>query len=188
MKTWFAFILKNFAVPIIFFIVFNGWGPKLAIALAICVTVLQLFGHQIFQVKSSPFFIVSSFFTVSLGSIDLVITSPQFFRLEPFIHNFLIGTLLLFTLFARLPVVEWFINALPDIVRPRSGELSACYLQRVMLIWIVYFYLKSVFYLYLASHVNLGELIILRTLIGSGSMVALFAGELIYRRLRQRRA
>lgn len=163
---------------------FRAYGAKPAIGLAIAVTCLQLLLHAVFRLAISPFFLVASGFTVLLGSIDLLVASPRFFRLEPFAQNFVMGTVFLVTLFTRLPLVAWFAAALPEKVRPNLDEHGHHYLRKVTLVWVVYFYIKSLIFLYLAYQVDLGNLILLRSLIGGVSLVLMFVGEIIFRKFR----
>ena len=187
-KTALDFILKNMAVPIAFFLVFRAQGAKPAIAVAIAVTIVHLLISRIRRIPLSPFFVVAAVFTVLFGSIDLMVRTPRFFRLEPAFQNGLIGAAFLFTLVTKIPLAEWFAKALPEQVRPSLDQDSRPYLLKVTIVWIVYFFLKAALYLYLAFHVDLGRLVILRALIGGGSLAAMFVGEILYRKLiRERR-
>ena len=176
------FIFKNFATPIAFFLTFQAYGAKPAIALALVVTAVTLLIHLIFKLKISPFFMVAAGFTVVLGSIDLVVSTPRFFRLEPFAQNFLMGAVFLVTVLMKRPIAEWFAAALPASVRPELGPGSRGYLQGVTLAWSIYFFLKSFLFLYLALQVDLGRLVILRSVIGGASLAVMFGGELAYRK------
>ncbi len=177
-----SYVLINFAAPIVFYLAFHRLGPKPAIALAIGATGIQLGVHWVYRLSISPFFMVASGFTVSFGLIDLFIQSPRFFRLEPFAQNFLIATVLLFTYFARIPILAYFIRALPEALRPRVFNSTSRYLRKLTLIWAIYLYLKSILFLYLAFRVDLGALIVLRSVIGGGTLVLMFVGEMLYRK------
>ena len=179
------FVLKNFATPIAFFVVFEGYGAKPAIAMAIGVTFIQLFAHWILELSLSPFFLVASGFTVALGSIDLVIASPQFYRLEPFAQNFVMSVMFASTLFTKMPMVAWFAAALPEKIRPNVSVTDPAgrrYFRQVTFVWSIYFVLKSFFFLYLAFQVDLGRLVILRSVIGGVTLAMMLGGELAYRK------
>ena len=116
-------------------------------------------------------------FTILFGGIDLFLRQPRFFRLEPFVHNLVIATVFLVTVCLKIPLMQRFAAALPDFLRPNPADLSASYMNKVSWAWILYLYLKSVFYLYLGLHTDLGSLILLRTVVGTGTLMMMFGGE-----------
>src|SRR5690349_6480564 len=109
--TWLEFALKNFIVPVVFFVTYRFYGAKPAIALAIVATLIQVALVLAKGRTLSPFFVVASGFTVLFGGIDLVITRPWFFRFEPFIQNLIVGTVFLISVIWKLPLAEWFAAA-----------------------------------------------------------------------------
>ena len=183
------YVLVNFATPICFYLAFRYWGAKPAIGLAVGTTTAQWIYHKAFRLKVTPFFLIGSGFTVGFGTIDLLIQSPTVFRFEPFAQNFIIATVLMLTVFRKVPTLYYFAEALPEKVRPDLvGEGSIAYLRKLTWIWIIYLYFKAFAFLYFAFNVELGNLILLRSLVGGGSLILLFLGELIYRKwIRQKR-
>ena len=161
---------------------FHFRGAKSAIALAIAVTLIQVLYHKIKLIKPSAFFIVASGFTVGFGTIDLFLARPRVFKLEPFAQNALMGAVFLVSGFARKPIAEWFISGLPARYRPAIGPGMHDYLRKLTLIWAAYFFAKGFFFLWLAYQVDLGKLIVLRSIIGSVTLLMMFGGELAYRR------
>lgn len=177
-----GFILLNFATPIAFFVLFQKSGAKSAITLAVGVTCAQLAVHGFRRIKISPFLIVASGFTLLFGTLDLFLNEPRYFRLEPFAQSFILSLVFAISSFTESPIAAWFASSLPASIRPDLGEETHRYLKRVTLAWAVYFFLKALFFLYLAFSVNLGELILLRSVLGGASLVAMFVGELVYRK------
>ena len=180
-----AYILINFATPIVFYVVFYGYGTKPAIAFSMGVTGIQLWIHRFYQIKLSPFFILASGFIIGFGTLDLFLETPRFFRLEPCIQNFLVGTVFLASWMARLSIAGWFIGALPRKLQLEFSEATEAYFRKLTLVWVVYLYLKAALFLYFALTVDLGKLMILRSVIGGGSLALMFFGECIYRRYRR---
>lgn len=180
--SWVSFLLNALSVPIGFYLIFNHYGAKPAIALCVVVASIQMLYARWKGESPSPFLILSGAFTIGFGTIDLLIASPQFFRLEPAVQNFIIATVFLVSQLVRFPVAEKFIAALPAAVRPGKGPGAAEFLHRVIWAWIVYFYFKAAVYLYLAFAVDLGLLVILRTAIGMPSLVLMFAAQLWFGR------
>jgi uncharacterized membrane protein len=183
LSSWWNFVLKNLAAPIIFFMVFRLAGTKPAIAAATAVTLMEAAILLFRGLSFSPFFIVAGVFTVVFGAVDLFITQPRYFRLEPFFQNMILGTVLGIAQLVRIPVAEWFAKALPEYVRPQLGGEMQNYLRKLTAVWVLYFYLKAALYLYLAVKVSLVQLVILRSFIGGGSLALMFFGEVIYRKL-----
>ena len=179
---WAGFVLKNFATPIAFYLTYNWLGAKPAIGLAIATTLVQLGAHRVLGEKVSPFFLTASGFTVLFGMIDLFLASPRYFRLEPAVQNYLMGAVFLFTWFTRAPLALWFAKALPEPLRPALDSSEQGYLRKVTLIWALYFLVKASFFLWLAFQVDLGRLIVLRSLIGGLSLGLMFGGEILYRK------
>lgn len=177
-----GFVLINFATPIVFYITFRIAGARPAIAFAVGATAIQVFCHWIFRLRFSPFFIVASGFTVLFGGIDLFIQIPRFYRLEPAVQNFVIATAFLMTMFTRVPMITHFAAALPKNFRPDIVASDESYIRKLTWVWIFYLYFKAGVFLFLALHVNLGDLIVLRSLIGGGTIALLFVGEIVYRK------
>lgn len=177
-----AFAAKNFATPIVFYVVFEEVGIKPAIAFAVGVAALQTLVHLIFKWRFSLFFILATGFTVLFGSMDLVIATPRYFRLEAFVQNLTIGVLFLVTLATQKSMIWRLVMSMPGEFRPRINEVSDRYLRRLTIVWAAYFIIKAFVFLYLALKVNLGELYIYRVVLGNGSALLLFFGEVLYRR------
>lgn len=177
-----SFTLLNFGAPIAFFIVFQVAGAKPAIGLAVGATLIQALAHWVFSLPISPFYVVASGFTVAFGMIDLLIDSPRFFRLEPFAQNMLIGLVFLISIKTKISVLGWLVNGLPAAFRPKIEPEMSGYLRNLTLIWGLYLIAKGLVFLYLAYHVNLGHLILLRSVIGGGSLALMIGGEIIYRK------
>lgn len=182
------FFFLNLATPLVFFFAFRYLGPKWAIAFAVAVTLVQVAAHVIHRLRFSPFFILSSGFTIVFGSVDLLVAEPRYYRLAPFAENFLLGILFFITLFTERPIISWFAQALPRVIKPDLSELHPNYLRRVTQVWTAYFFVKAFFFLWLAFQVDLAELIVLRSIVGGGSLIVLFFGEILYRRRLKRRA
>ncbi len=179
------FIAKNFLVPIAFLLLFQAVGAKPAIAAAVAITILQMIQGRRKGERISPFFAVASFFTVSFGSIDLFLASPRLFRLEPFFQNALMGVVFGASLIAQRPLIGWFAEALPARYQPDLGTEGLSYLKCVTWAWMIYFLAKSVLFLWLAFHVDLGKLVILRSLIGGSTLLLMVVGEIGFRRRRK---
>ncbi|MGZ3688526.1 MAG: septation protein IspZ [Bdellovibrionota bacterium] len=178
------FIFLNFGAPVAFFLVFQAFGAKPAIAVALLVTMIQALSFVALSERISPFFLVASGFTLLFGLMDLFIATPRFFRLEPAVENAVLGAVFGATLFLRIPIAEWFAGALPVEYRPKLGPDGHHYLRKLSALWTIYFWLKAAIYLDLAFRVDLGRLVLLRTALGGGSAVLLLGGEIAYRRLR----
>ena len=176
-----AYIITNFASPIVFYLTFHELGAKAAIALALLVTGLQILFHLVRRQKPTLFFKITSVFIVSFGGIDLLISTPRFFRLEPFAQNFLIATLLLVAYIARVPILSRLAAELPEKVRPHSS-LPERYYRKITVLLMFYLYVKAGLFLYLAFAVDLGTLILLRSILGGGTLLAMFLGELSFRK------
>ncbi len=181
-KRWANFFVLNFATPVVFFWAFRAYGAKPAISFAIGVTLVQVLAHWVRRVRFSPFFIIASGFTVLFGTMDLLVASPRFFRFEPFVHNLAVGGAFAGSLVLGRPLLIWFARELPEEVRPVLDTDGEHYLRRMTLVWTVYLLLKAFFFLYLALVVDLGTLIVLRSVIGGGTLWLLAAGEIAYRK------
>ncbi len=169
-KQGIIYFFLNLATPATFYWAFHEWGPKPAIGFAVVVSLLQALSHLIFKVRPSPIFIFASGFTVLFGGIDLWLKTPQFFRFEPFAQNFGVASFTLFATLARLPLAYELVKSLPKSIQPKLKGPDDPRLRRLTWIWIFYLYVKSGFYLYLAYRVDLGDLILFRTLLGGGSL------------------
>ena len=181
-QDWISFAF-TFLVPIAFFWLFREYGAKPAIASAVILTVVQVSVLLALRRKISPFFVVAAGFTVVFGSLDLWVADPRFFRFEPAFQSGLIGVIFGLSLWIDLPVIRWFGEALPKSIRPdfaRAGEEA--YLRKVTMIWVIYLLVKAVLYGFVAVRIDLGQLILFRAVVGTGSVVLLFAGEIAYRK------
>jgi intracellular septation protein A len=186
-RTALEFIGKNFLPPIVFYATFRMAGAKAAIAFAVLTVALQTAVMWLKRIPHSPFFIVSSSFTILFGGLDLVVRTPQYFRLEPGAQSIAIGLILLVTAFTRVTLLEWFTTGLPPRFRPAPGEIDRAYYRGFTLVLSAYFFLKAAIYLYLAFQVDLGSLILFRSVFGAVSLALLVLGELLWRRKLRRK-
>jgi len=177
-----GFIFKNFATPIVFYVAFKFGGPKEAISFAVAVALIQVAAHLAFRWRFSPYFLLSSMFTVTFGGADLFVKAPRFFRLEPFAQNITISMLFLASLWTRRSLVEILAESLPLSFRPIFNRDDLGYLRRLTFIWAGYFFAKAFFFLYLAFRIDLGSLYISRVIFGNLSAVLLLLGEHVYRK------
>lgn len=174
LKQCLGYFFLNLATPAAFYWAFYQWGAKAAIGLAVAVSLLQTLTHLIFRVRPSPIFICATLFTVAFGGLDLLLRNPQFYRFEPFAHNLAVALFFLATLLLRLPLAYELIQDLPRWLRPKITTPGDPRLKTISWIWIFYLVFKAAVYLYLALTVDLGNLILLRTAVGGGSMAVLF--------------
>jgi uncharacterized membrane protein len=91
------------------------------------------------------------------------------------------GTVFLVSYLAKIPLFERLASELPEKLRPRQA-LPQGYLRKLSLVWMSYTYLKALAYLVLATQVNLGALILLRTVLGSSTLFLMFLLEILYRK------
>ena len=176
------YLFLNFATPVVFYLVFHWKGAKLAITFALCVTLIQAGAHGVYRQRFSPFFMLSSGLILVFGLVDLLLRDPQFFRFEPSVQNFLLASIFLLAQWRRFPVIRVFVQALPKKLQSEFLEPDDQYLRRLTWVWIAYLYFKGFFFLYLALHVDLGDLILLKSGLGTGSLLLLVSGEWVYRK------
>jgi intracellular septation protein A len=182
------YVFLNFATPIVFYLVFHARGAKMAISFALIATGMQALMHWIYRQKFSAFFLLSSGLIVGFGLVDLLVRDPQYFRFEPFVQNFVVGSLFLLSQWRGFAIIRFFARALPKKIQPEFLEPDDAYLYKLTWVWIVYLYSKCLFFLYLALKVDLGTLFLLKSVLGSGTLFLLIAGEWLYRkRFRARR-
>jgi intracellular septation protein A len=184
---WIRFAVGNFFVPIAFFAAYHTLGARAAIGFAVGAVIIQAVLLRATRTKASPFFITAAFFTLLFGGADLLISDPRFYRFEPFAQNFVIGSVVLGSLFFKGSLLEVFANALPQPIRPAAGSIPSKYLRKLTAVWAGYFYAKAVFYLWLAQAVNLGSLMLIRALVGQVSFLTLIIVEIVLRKRAGRR-
>lgn len=176
-KRFFEFIAKNFATPIVFYIVFQRLGVKPAIAFGVSVAGLQILAHVYFRWRLSFFFILATGLTVVFGSLDLMVSEPRFFRLEAFFQNFVLGLIFLASLGSQRPMAWRLARSLPVEFQPDFSRLGKQYFLILTQIWGGYLLIKSALFLYLAFRVDLGRLYLFRVVVGNGTAVLLILGE-----------
>ncbi|OFZ22298.1 MAG: hypothetical protein A2X94_02275 [Bdellovibrionales bacterium GWB1_55_8] len=184
---WLGFATWNILPPLAFYALFQSYGAKPAVALAIVLSVSHAVLHGTGATRNSPFFLVSSFFTVTFGTLDLIGRTPQFYRFEPFFQNMILGVAFAATVFTRVPIAAWFAEGLPAALRPNSNEMNNGYLRKVTGAWAGHFFAKAMVFLYLAFQVTLAELVVLRSLIGGSSLLIMIGGEILIRKRRRLR-
>jgi intracellular septation protein A len=176
------FVAKNFAAPIVFYASFNIWGAKPAIASAVAISLILGAWFAAKRVRPSPIFLVASVFTVVFGAIDLVIATPTWFRFEPFAQNLIIGSIFLVLQLARVPVAAWFMTGYPKAFQMELTPANLAYLRGITWIWVAYLHAKAAAFYWMALHYDLDDLVVLRTVIGGGTLVLLIGGEILYRK------
>jgi intracellular septation protein A len=190
--SWFypalRYSFENFLVPIFFFVAFRLGGAKPAIMIALAVTVGQILFFKIRRMPLSPIFISLSALTLVSGLADLAMTEPRYFKYSPAAQNFFIAMLLSGAIAIKFPVAEWFARGLPKRLQPNLAELPKSYPRNVTVLFIFYFLIKGGVYLYLSYKVDLGELVLLRTVVGPVSFALILLTEHMIRKKKGRPA
>src|SRR5690349_20752181 len=119
-----AYVLTHFTTPIVFFLTFRWFGAKPAISVAMTAIIIQIFFNWIYGLQFSPFFVIAAVFTLAFGGMDLFIKNPTFYRFEPFVQNFVVGTAFLVTLFREVPLLTHFVLALPARLKPDLSDAT----------------------------------------------------------------
>lgn len=182
-QEWLGFLFKTFTVPLSFFVVFKLYGSKPAISVAILAAFSQGAFERWNRRPLSPFFLVGSFFTLLLGGLDLLGPHPQYYRFEPFAHNLVIALIFLGATLRGFLLLEWFAQGLPTSFRPEMTPELRRYFFKVTWAWIAYLLAKAFFFLWLSSRVDLGELMLIRSIGGGATLVLMVGGEMVIRRI-----
>ncbi len=165
------FIYNNFTPLVIFYGVNHYFGLKPAILSSVLFTIVEIAQKHFSKKPVTGLFKYTAAMTLVFGLVDLYSKQSFLFKYEAGITNILTGLFFGYSLFAEKTIIQEFYEQRPD-AKPIREEMKK-FFRFITLIWVTYFFLKAILYFWMASHYSIEQGLILRTLVGSGSMYAL---------------
>jgi intracellular septation protein A len=169
------FLIVEFGPLIVFWALTLTLGVKTGIAGTLLVIAVDS-GFRV--VRRRPFtrlYLVVSTLTLGFGSVDLLAATPFLLVYEAPITNLLTGAAFVVGAFGEKPMLMELAEQRPGANFPHTEEVRR-FFRLFTLIWAAYFFLKALFYLWIAATLPLTQALALRSVLGSislGVMIAL---------------
>jgi uncharacterized membrane protein len=137
--------------------------------------------HRVSRGKpTSRLFWMTTVLTLAFGSLDLALGKSIFFRFEAVLTNLLTSLYFALSIAAGQSVLEELYEKSQGSTKPQTVELKA-YLRIFTGVWAAYFLIKGAVYYWLALALPLSRLMIVRSIAGNLSLLALFGAERLLR-------
>jgi intracellular septation protein A len=172
------FALAEFGPLIVFWTLAATLGAKPAILGSILFIVADAAWRRRKRLKFTRLYLMTSGLTLVFGLIDLAATSPFMLKYEAVITNVATGLAFVAGALGEKPIIQ-------EVAEQRgekfvaTGEVRA-FFRLFTLAWAAYFFLKAVFYLWMAVTLPMLEAMALRSVAGSislGLMIAVSATQ-----------
>lgn len=140
---------------------------------------------KIFREKTSTFFKFSAAIAVSFGIVDLFLKDSFLFKYEAAVTNFITGLFFASTIFADKPLIQEFYERRKGPQHSVKPELVR-FFRGFTLVWVIYFFVKAAFYVWVAKRYSIEKGMVIRGLVGNISLGLMIAvsfgfGPILYR-------
>ncbi len=197
-KSSLTFAFANFGPLIVFYALNHFFGLRAAILSTLVFTAIDWAIRKAKKEKLGSFYIYSVVITVVFGCFDLYLNKSIFFKFEAALTNFLMAAVFGVSLFGEKTLIQRIAEetkhpSMPNgAVIPSTPEV-ALMLKIFTVAWTLYFALKAVLYVWLASIYSLERFLVIRTIIGNVSLGAMallsvVCGKPLFKLISRRRA
>ena len=170
-------LFADFAPVIVYYGAEYLWNLQVALILSIA----WVFGECAYKLaRRQPFtflFVYTSGVTILFGAVDLYLDRNALMLYEPVTTNFLVGALLLSGLFLGRMLMQEIAEKQKRPLPPFHPD-RVFYFRFITVVWVLYFWAKAAAYFWIARHQNMEQLLLVRLLAGTASMVVLGAASL----------
>lgn len=174
------FGLRTFG-PLLAYALGQWWrGPIAGIAAASAWAGVDVAQRVLRKQATSRLFWLTTLLTLGFGAFDLVVGKVVLFRFEAVVTNLLTALYFGASVLTGKSVLEEFYEKSQASTTKIAAELSS-YLRLFTLVWTAYFLLKSGVYYWLALTLPLTRLVLIRSIIGTLSLLLLLGGERLVR-------
>jgi uncharacterized membrane protein len=155
-------------------------GPIAGIAAASLWAAVDVAQRVLRKRSTSRLFWFTTLLTLGFGAFDLVVGKVVLFRFEAVVTNLLTALYFGGSIITGKSLVEEFYERSRASVADPPRELTS-YLRLFTGVWAVYFLLKSAVYCWLALTLPLARLVLIRSTVGTLSLLLLLGGERLVR-------
>ncbi len=165
----------SFAGLAIFWITMALFGLKPAIAATMAFVILDGARRLILRVPTPSLYMFGNLMALAFGVIDLTAKTPFMIRYEGVITNLITAAFFARDAFSRRPMFLDFAERSRGAPFPDSLVGMTAFFRAFTLAWTAYFVLKAGLFLWLVQAFPLPRALILRSIIGTGSLLVMMA-------------
>lgn len=168
------FALTEFAPLVAFWALTFAFGVKTAIAGSIVVILVDAAYRRWRGRPFTRLYLVVSTLTLGFGAVDLYVATPFLLVYEAPITSLLVGIAFVVGAFGEKPMLQEIAEQRPNVTLPPAAEARR-FFRLFTLIWAAYFFVKAIFYVWIAATLPLTQALALRSTIGSISLAIMMA-------------
>jgi intracellular septation protein A len=166
-----------FGSLVVFIVLEHTWSLLAAIVGSIVVGALAVVRQVAREKKASPFTVFIAASVVVFGALDLRYQTGFFVKLEPALGNAVTGIFFLGSVAWGRPVIVEF----AERGLGRKLDHARRYLTGWTVAWGLFFFVRASMHVWLAYHVSLDTALVVRSIVGPLSFVAMFGAEMLLR-------
>jgi uncharacterized membrane protein len=174
------FALGSFGPLLTFWIGRYFGGTLLGIAGAVIWSTGDVLYRLAYGKPTSRLFWLTTVLTLGFGAFDLALGKSVFFRFEAVLTNLLTALYFGLSMATGKSVLEELYEKSQGSANSPTPELKA-YLRLLTGVWAGYFLLKAGLYCWLALLLPLAKLMLVRSIVGNASLLALLGAERLQR-------
>lgn len=167
------FAFNNFGPVIVFYAVNHFYGLKPAIAVSTIFSVGEIAYKIRKGQKITGMFKFTALITLVFGAVDLYAQQSFLFKYESAVTNVFTGLFFGASIFGEKSVIHEYYENTKD-PKPLTRDRLA-YFKILTGVWVAYFFAKAAAYAWLAGRVSLEQGMVIRTLLGSGTLYVMLA-------------
>jgi intracellular septation protein A len=165
------FIFGNFGPILIFYGANHFCGLKPAIALSTAFSAIEIGYKTCRKQPITSIFKFSALMILVFGAVDLYSQQSFLFKYEASVTNLFMAVFFGATLFSEKTIIQDYYQKSKD-PKPMTRDRVA-YFQILTAVWVLYFLVKAGAYFWIARNYSLERGLVVRTVIGSGSLYAM---------------
>lgn len=168
------YILLEFGPLVIFWGVATTMGARAGIAGAMVMIVVGVLWRFVRGLLFTRIYILVAILTTVFGVIDLLSDTPSMIIYESVITNIVTGCAFIVGSFGKKPMIQEMAEQRAVVPFPDRADIRR-FFQIFTLFWAVYFFVKAVFYFWIAQTLPLTEAVAARSLVGGVSLGLMIA-------------
>jgi uncharacterized membrane protein len=176
------FVFESFGPLVVFYATLHFFGLMTAIAVTVVTTFAEVVYRLAKREKVTRLFKMSAALTLAFGAVDLLMQRSVLFRFEAVITNCLVGAYFGSSLFGPKSMIEELYEKSRSPGDEPPPPEAASYQRGLTRVWTGYFFAKAAFYLWVTLHYTLEQAVVIRSAVGTASLVALLGGERLFRK------
>jgi intracellular septation protein A len=168
------FIVNQFGTMVLFYLLLYSFGLKAAIAGSIVFVIVDSIRRLVLRAGFPKLYILTSVLTFAFGGIDLASQAPFMIKYEAVITSLIVGASFVLGAQGAKPMLQEIAESQTRETFPDRPDVRL-FFQLLTLFWAGYFFLRAATYFWLGETLPIEQVMQIRPILGTVSMLVMFA-------------